>query len=390
MRQPVLLREPAGFWTSLLKSPDRSLLEAGAAGENLVARIRLLLTAILLLIPLLSLWYERETWENLVGLAVTLTAFFVALLWFWLVQQGIYRHWLGLASSLLDVTLVSLALFIFVLLDRPHTAVNSKVTFEVYFLAIAATCLRHDVRICVLAGLAAISQYALIVMCAATLWDLNSLEFSPFAFGYFNWTVQISRLVLLLAATVLGTIVVFRVQRLLRLSTCDRMTGLFNRGYFDERVLEEVSRANRYNRPLTLVMMDIDHFKTFNDSHGHSAGDEALRILASIMRTSFRQSDITARYGGEEFVVILPETDATVAAEKVEKLRQLIESTPIPVSGNGVVERLTISAGLACFPEDGPKANQILEAADRRLFEAKRQGRNRIVSKERVLTSSQN
>jgi diguanylate cyclase (GGDEF)-like protein len=166
------------------------------------------------------------------------------------------------------------------------------------------------------------------------------------------------------------------------------MTGLFNRGHFDERVLEEVSRASRYNRPLTLVMIDIDHFKTFNDSHGHSAGDEALRILASIMRSSFRQSDITARYGGEEFVVILPETDATVATEKVEKLRQLIENTPIPVSGHGVVEKLTISAGIACFPEDGPSAPEILDAADHRLFAAKRQGRNRIVSKERGLASS--
>jgi diguanylate cyclase (GGDEF)-like protein len=388
MRQPASLREPGNFWKSLWKSPDQFLIEAGAAGEMLVARIRLLLTSILLLIPLISLWYEQETWENLVGLAVTLTAFLVALLWFWLVQQGIYRHWLGFASSLLDVTLVSLALFVFVLLDRPHTAVNSKVTFEAYFLAIAATCLRHDVRICVLAGLSAIAQYALIVTCAARMWDLNSPQFSPFAYGYFNWSVQISRLVLMLAATVLGTTVVFRVQRLLRLSICDRMTGLFNRGYFDERVLEEVSRASRYNRPLTLVMIDIDHFKTFNDSHGHSAGDEALRILASIMRSSFRQSDITARYGGEEFVVILPETDATVSTEKLEKLRQLIENTPIPVSGHGVVEKLTISAGLACFPKDGPSATQILDAADRRLFAAKRQGRNRIVAKEQVLASS--
>jgi diguanylate cyclase (GGDEF)-like protein len=387
MRQPVPLRSSGGFWKSLWKPPDQFLLEAGAAGEKLVARIRLLLTSILLLIPLVSLWYEQEPWENLVGLVVTFTAFLVALLWFWLVQQGIYRHWLGLASSVLDVTLVSLALFIFVFLGRPHTAVNSKVTFEAYFLAIAATCLRHDVRICVFAGLSAICQYALIVAIAATFWDLNSPEFAPFRYGIFNWSVQISRLILMLAATVIGTIVVFRVQRLLRLSTCDRMTGLFNRGYFDERVLDEVSRASRYNRPLTLVMIDIDHFKTFNDSYGHSAGDEALRILTSVMRSSFRQSDLTARYGGEEFVVILPETDSMVAAEKVEKLRHSIESTPIPISAGGVVERLTISAGLASFPDDGANAAQILDIADRRLFAAKRQGRNCIVSKERVLTT---
>jgi hypothetical protein len=198
MRQPASLREPGNFWKSLWKSPDQFLIEAGAAGEMLVARIRLLLTSILLLIPLISLWYEQETWENLVGLAVTLTAFLVALLWFWLVQQGIYRHWLGFASSLLDVTLVSLALFVFVLLDRPHTAVNSKGNFRSVFS-------RHRCHLpaarcahCVLAGLSAIIEYALIVTCAATMWDLNSPQFSPFAYGYFNWSVQISRLVLML------------------------------------------------------------------------------------------------------------------------------------------------------------------------------------------------
>lgn len=385
MRQAsVSSNDPASFWSSLWKRPDPFLLEAGAAGEKLVARVRLLLTAILLAIPVASLWYEREIWENLVGLGVTIAAFLVALLWFWLVQQGFYRHWLGFASSLLDVSLVSAALFVFVLLNRPHTAVNSKVTFESYFLAIAATCLRHDVRICLLAGMSAIAQYALIVASATMMWDLNSAQFSPFAYGYFNWSVQISRLVLMFVATLLSTSVVFRVQRLLRLSTCDRMTGLFNRGHFDERLLEEASRASRYHRPLALAMMDIDHFKTFNDSHGHSAGDEALRMMASIMRASFRQSDVIARYGGEEFVVILPATDSAAATEKVERLRLSIENPPIPVPGLDVAERLTISAGLACFPDDGSDAAQMLRAADHRLFEAKRRGRNRIVSRERA------
>jgi hypothetical protein len=99
------------------------------------------------------------------------------------------------------------------------------------------------------AGLVAINQYALIVACTAMIWNLNSPEFAPITYGSFSWSVQISRLILLCAATVLSTTVVFRVQRLLRLSTCDRMTGLFNRGCFDERALSEVSRASRYNRP---------------------------------------------------------------------------------------------------------------------------------------------
>lgn len=135
---------PTGsLWKSLWSSPDKLLVEAGASGEMLVARIRLLLTSILLLIPIASLWHEQDAWENLVGLAVTLAAFFVALAWFRMVRGGIARSWVGLASSVLDVTLVSLALAVFLVLDRPHAAVNSKVNFEAYFLAIAATSLRY-------------------------------------------------------------------------------------------------------------------------------------------------------------------------------------------------------------------------------------------------------
>ncbi len=351
----------------------------------LVARIRLLLTSILLLIPIASLWYEFEIWENSVGFAVTLAAFLFALVWFRLVRRGTARYWFGLASSVVDVTLVSLALASFLVLDRPHTAVNSKVTFEAYFLAIAATCLRYDARICLLAGLLAICQYAAIVVVADRGWVLNSPHFAPFPYGTFNWSVQVSRMILMLAATILSTAVVARVQRLLRLSTSDRLTGLFNRGYFDERVQAEISRAARYGRPMTLVMLDLDHFKNFNDTHGHTAGDEALRGLASIMRSSFRQSDVVARYGGEEFVVILPETEIAVAVDKAERLRQAVENTAIGIHKGNATGHLTISAGLACFPQDGRTVGDLLDAADGRLFQAKRSGRNRVVRGESVV-----
>ena len=119
--------------------------------------------------------------------------------------------------------------------------------------------------------------------------------------------------------------------------------GLFNRGYFDEHIVAEISRAERYNRPLALAMIDIDHFKQFNDTHGHAAGDAALQLIASTIRRSFRLSDVVARYGGEEFVVILPETTMDVAVDKMESIRRIVSGTEIKLPAHDGIARLTIT-----------------------------------------------
>jgi diguanylate cyclase (GGDEF)-like protein len=205
------------------------------------------------------------------------------------------------------------------------------------------------------------------------------MAYAPFPYGMFDWNTQVSRLILLFTATVLSTVVVLRFQRLRLLSTSDRLTGLFNRGYLDEHIVAEVSRAERYKRPLAIAMIDIDHFKRFNDTHGHAAGDLALQSIARLMRCSFRLSDVVARYGGEEFVVILPETVLDVAVDKLETIRQTVSITEIVLPGLAGTARLTISAGLACLPADGSEVDKLLRAADARLFEAKRRGRNQLV-----------
>jgi diguanylate cyclase (GGDEF)-like protein len=261
----------------------------------------------------------------------------------------------------------------------PHIAVNSKVVFEGYFIAIGGTTLRYDARVCVVAGILALGEYAAIVVYAANHWDLNSAVYAPFPYGQFDWNTQISRLIIMLTASVLSTVVVLRFQRLRLLSTSDRLTGLFNRGYFDEHIVAEISRAERYNRPLALAMIDIDHFKQFNDTHGHAAGDAALQLIASTIRRSFRLSDVVARYGGEEFVVILPETTMDVAVDKMESIRRIVSGTEIKLPAHDRCARLTISAGLACLPADGYEVDKLLRAADARLFEAKKRGRNQLV-----------
>lgn len=354
------------------------MLDAGAEGEILVARIRLFVTAILVLIPLFAIRGNTST-ETLIGLGTTLAALLFAIAVYLLVSQGFYRPWLGMLTSILDVSLVSGALAMFLIVGLPHTAVNSRVVFEAYFLVIAATSLRYDVRVCLVAGLLVLIEYATIVGYAQSHWDLNSDVFAPFPYGMFDWGSQISRLILLFAASILSTAVVLRAQRLRRLSTSDRLTGLMNRGYFDERMTSEVSRARRYNYPMSVAMIDVDHFKRFNDTMGHAAGDAALRILANTIRGSLRQSDVIARYGGEEFVVILPMTMLALAVEKLEAMRLEVANLVIDVPKRGVQARLTISAGVACLPEDGLQEDDLLDIADRRLFQAKQEGRNKVV-----------
>jgi diguanylate cyclase (GGDEF)-like protein len=160
----------------------------------------------------------------------------------------------------------------------------------------------------------------------------------------------------------------------------DSLTSLFNRGYVDDRFAIELSRAQRHNQPLAIAMIDVDRFKLFNDTHGHAAGDFALRTIAGVLRQSLRQSDTVGRYGGEEFVVIMPETDLATAQRKLDFLRQAIAETPIQLPTYNKTVRVTFSAGLAGLPHDGADQAELLATADERLFQAKRTGRNRVVA----------
>jgi diguanylate cyclase (GGDEF)-like protein len=169
------------------------------------------------------------------------------------------------------------------------------------------------------------------------------------------------------------------MQRQRRLSTSDPLTGLFNRGFFDDYLGKEVERANRYGTVFTVAMIDVDHFKQFNDAHGHAAGDRALRTVARVILHAVRRSDIVARYGGEEIVVIFRETDADAALERVEEIRQAVGAEPFAVARMTAAARITVSAGAASWPADGLTGDDVLAVADRRLFEAKGAGRNRVV-----------
>ena len=163
------------------------------------------------------------------------------------------------------------------------------------------------------------------------------------------------------------------------LTNRDELTKLYNRRYFFERMEREVERAKRYNRKLSLLMVDIDHFKNYNDSYGHLHGDEVLRQLANTMEKSLRKVDIVARYGGEEFLVLLPETDKRSGHRVAEKLRKAVEKHDfhhkVPSLGPG---KVTVTIGISSFPSDTENSYDLLDIADKAMYFGKAQGRNRV------------
>lgn len=167
-------------------------------------------------------------------------------------------------------------------------------------------------------------------------------------------------------------------RRLAELSMTDPLTGLYNRRYLMERFDEEIERARRYEYPIACIMVDIDDFKSVNDTYGHLQGDQVLQQLAIIMKNSNRVVDILARYGGEEFLMILPQTNLGGAETVGERFRQLIEEARLVPSNPEA--RITISLGAAAYQAKKIGTREVLlKASDEALYEAKRLGKNRVV-----------
>ena len=165
-------------------------------------------------------------------------------------------------------------------------------------------------------------------------------------------------------------------EEIYRLTVMDGLTGAHNRRYLTEFLDRELARAQRYDRPLTLALFDIDRFKRINDVHGHLAGDMALRELARQLKDGVRKDELLARYGGEEFAMVLPETTGEQAVTACERLRQVVEAHRFEYGGE--VIPVTISIGVACYNSTMNSPEDLIEAADAKLYHAKATGRNKV------------
>jgi two-component system cell cycle response regulator len=170
------------------------------------------------------------------------------------------------------------------------------------------------------------------------------------------------------------------VQQSMELAVTDPLTGLYNRRYMETHADSLVERAAARGKPLSVLIIDIDHFKAVNDTHGHDAGDDVLREFSDRLRSCIRGIDLACRQGGEEFVVVMPDTDLGVANKVAERIRRRIAAEPFPIERGSRSVEVTISIGLACRIGPQDKAALIMKRADAALYLAKRNGRNRVVS----------
>src|SRR5512146_3264631 len=365
---PVKLSRWRTFW----QAPVPVLITAGAGGEVLVARTRLVLTLLVLLLPLADLLRRPgERGGVYVGLGAALLGVALAAIALRLARKRVYTPPIGFATSLLDVTLVTAVLVMLLALGQPLSVVSSRVAFLVYFLAIAAAALRFDPRICAVTGAVAMVEYAAVALLGRGL--------AGGATEPVIWIDQVSRLALLGIAGLLSTTLVLRTRELQWLSARDKLTGFLNRGIFDDLLNDASLRARRYGRPLSILMLDVDRFKRFNDTWGHAAGDEALKAVSAAIKQSVRQGEIVARYGGDEFVVLFPETRPETAVQRGEKIRLRIPPIIAGRRGRQQAVPVTISVGVASLPADGVDGLEVLNQADMRLYEAKHAGRDAVV-----------
>ena len=163
-------------------------------------------------------------------------------------------------------------------------------------------------------------------------------------------------------------------QEILFFSTHDYLTGCYNRAFFEKRAKEELERATRYQKPLSLLMLDLDYFKKVNDTYGHMAGDGVLKQVTATINDILRSSDVFGRFGGEEFVMLSPETTVEGAVNVAEKIRSAIENTVCPMAG-----KITVSIGVVERTADD-SLDDLYRRVDQQLYRAKTSGRNRVVA----------
>jgi diguanylate cyclase (GGDEF)-like protein len=364
---------------SLMAPPDELMLEMGAGGERLVARIRALLSALCLLLPLVAALSNAKLSETLIGLAAAVFINVMAQMWLALANDPRRHRWLPYATGTYDVTTTTAVLALLALGDRV-AGLNSLVVWGFYPIAVVMTALRNDGRLTAYVSLLSIAQYGLLIW-AVLASTTNPEQLVSVDYGTVAIDSQIERLVLLLLIGVLTATIVHRMQRLVALSGNDGLTGLPNRLWLSQWMPSMIDGARAGGTSLTLVLVDLDRFRRVNDEIGPREADRALRQIATLFGEMLEPREHVARIGGQEFVLLL-ECPIGSAWERTDRLRRaLAERVFLPEAG-GEPQRITFSAGLVAWPQDGHDLSALLRAADRRLQVAKRTGSNRVIARD--------
>ncbi len=260
-----------------------------------------------------------------------------------------------------DIGLVAGILVGLVVFDRSIAAVNSQLVFCGYFVAVAMASLRSNPSAATLAAVAVPGSYAAVLFLAVA-WRHVELSPPDPQFGEFRWETQFGRLLVLVVVTWMmrleSTLGVKERAR----ASLDPLTGVFNRRYLEEVLARELPRTRRRQQPLSVLLLDLDGFKRYNDTHGHLAGDRLLVEVATSLASATREGDVIARYGGDEFVIVLPNTPGETARRVAKELMRVVPSS------------LTLCAGVGCVGVGIDSVEKLLHAADTALARAKAVG----------------
>jgi two-component system cell cycle response regulator len=367
---------------TLFSRPDEVMLDLGAGGELLVARVRATLSALTLLLPLVALIGNAgagSATELMIGLGAAVFINVCAQIWLALAGHRRRHGWLPFATTTYDVTTTTVVVGLLHFSD-PVAPFNSMVVWCFYLFSIGMTALRNDGRLTLYAGGMAVLQYgllaALLYAGAASPEQLVSVDYGTVSIGG-----QVERLVLMLLMTLLTATMVYRMQRLIESSGSDGLTGLPNRAWLVQRMPRILETVREEGESLTLALLDLDDFKRINVDYGHLAGDRAIRHVAGSMREILRPKERLVRIGGQEFVVLL-RCPIGNAWERLDRLRHLMAERPFVPERGGDPLQITFSGGLAAYPSDGGDVSSLLRSADRRLQAAKQEGCNRVVARD--------
>ena len=264
--------------------------------------------------------------------------------------------------------------------DHPDAYTRHPIVFLIYLLLITTAGLRDEPRLPLGAGIFALISYFAIAWLVPGIAAESEPAKAAALLRDFDGTALIGHGVILFCTTLMAVASARRGQAVRRLSMRDGLTGLVNRRVFDACLASEGERARRSGQPLSIAMIDVDFFKSLNDTYGHAFGDEVLRWIARLLRDSVRTTDLVARYGGEEFVVVFIDSDDDRLLERLDAMRARIAQTELhaPVAREAV--HVSVSVGVASWPSEGEQLHDVVGLADQRLYLAKGAGRNRVVA----------
>ena len=365
------------FWQQLRAPPDALMLELGAGGELLVAKLRAALSLALLLLPLVNIvtgeYMPTEGIAGMFGVILAVAASQVLLL---LARQQRRFRWLPWVTTSYDVSLTTFVLALLAL-SSLAASLNSMVVWAFYLVAVCMTALRNDGRLTLYTGALAMLQYAAL---AAVVFALAQTpeQLASADYGTARVSNVLQRVLLIAIVTAITAAVVYRMQRLVELSGSDGLTGLPNRTLLVHHFPALLDGAREHGGSLALGLINLDYFRRINDEAGHAIGDRALRHAVGVLREGLEEGDLLVRLGGEEFVLLMP-LPAGRAWERLEALRRDLATRPFVANADADPLRITFSAGLACWPQDGADLSQMMRRADLRLSRAKLEGRNRVV-----------